>query len=149
MSGTPYFTKDTAKREWYVVDVNGQVLGRAAAGIAKLLTGKNKPEFTPGQDCGAFVVVINADKIRVTGAKLHDKIYYRASGYPGGLYQRTFAERMNLHPEEVIRDAVKGMLPRNKIGNRLITKLKVYTGENHPHAAQEPVLMPAEQLAKL
>lgn len=149
MSKTAYFTKEQVKRDWYEVDVSGQVLGRAAAGIAKLLIGKNRPEYTPGQDCGGFVVVVNADKIRVTGSKHDDKIYYRASGYPGGLHQRTYAERMKLHPEEVIRDAVKGMLPHNKIGNRLITKLKVYRDAKHPHAAQEPVVIPADQLSSI
>jgi large subunit ribosomal protein L13 len=149
MSNTPYFTKDRVKRDWYVVDLDGQVLGRAAAGIAKLLIGKNKPEFQPGQDCGGFVVVLNAGKVRVTGNKLLDKKYYRASGYPGGLHTRTLQERLDLQPQEVIRDAVKGMLPHNKIGNRLITKLKVYTGSEHPHSAQEPSTLSFEQLAAL
>jgi large subunit ribosomal protein L13 len=139
MSKTAYFTKGTADRKWYTIDLEGQVLGRAATKIAALLVGKDVPEYTPGQDCGAFVVALNADKIRVTGRKQEQKIYYRASGYPGGLKQRTFSERMQLQPEEVIRDAVKGMLPKNKIGSRLITKLKVYRGAEHPHAAQLPV----------
>jgi large subunit ribosomal protein L13 len=146
---TSYFTKEKVERKWYVVDLDGQVLGRAAAGIAKLLIGKNTPQYTPGQDCGGFVIVLNADKVAVTGNKMEDKIYYRASGYPGGLHQRTFAERMKLQPEEVIRDAVKGMLPHNKIGNRLITKLKVYRGGSHPHAAQEPVAVSKEMLVAL
>jgi large subunit ribosomal protein L13 len=146
---TSYFTKDQVERKWYVVDLEGQVLGRVAAGIAKLLIGKNSPQYTPGQDCGGFVVVLNADKIVVTGNKVEDKIYYRASGYPGGLAQRTFGERMVLQPEEVIRDAVKGMLPHNKLGNRLITKLKIYRGGSHPHSAQEPVVVSGETLATL
>jgi large subunit ribosomal protein L13 len=146
---TPYFTKETVDRKWYVVDLDGQVLGRAAAGIAKLLIGKNTAQYTPGQDCGGFVVVLNADKVQVTGNKVMDKHYYRASGYPGGLKTRTYGERMVLQPEEVIRDAVKGMLPRNKLGHRLITKLKVYRGSSHPHAAQEPVIVSGESLATL
>jgi large subunit ribosomal protein L13 len=149
MSKTPYFTKESVKRNWYVVDLEGQVLGRAAAGIAKLIIGKNKPEFQPGQDCGGFVVVLNADKIRVTGNKLQDKMYYNASGYPGGLRTRTLAERLTKQPTEVIRDAVKGMLPHNKVGSRLITKLKVYSGSDHPHAAQEPETVSFEQLIAL
>jgi large subunit ribosomal protein L13 len=146
---TSYFTKEKVERKWYVVDLENQVLGRVAAGIAKLLIGKNVPQYTPGQDCGGFVVVLNADKVAVTGNKVQDKIYYRASGYPGGLHQRTFGERMKLQPEEVIRDAVKGMLPHNKLGNRLITKLKIYRGGAHPHAAQEPVVVSGETLATL
>src|SRR5438128_798765 len=133
MGNTPYFTKDNVKRNWYVVDLEDKVLGRAAAGIAKLIIGKNRPEFQPGQDCGGFVVVLNADKVRVTGNNLEDKKYYNASGYPGGLRTRTLQERLTKQPAEVIRDAVKGMLPHNKVGHRLITKLKVYTGSDHPH----------------
>jgi large subunit ribosomal protein L13 len=138
MSKTPYFTKDRVERPWYVVDADGQLLGRFAATVAALLIGKNRPEFTPGQDCGGFVVVINADKISVTGRKLQQKKYYNHSGYPGGLRERTLAQRMGRDPDGVIRDAVKGMLPKNKLGSRLITKLKVYTGPEHPHAAQMP-----------
>jgi large subunit ribosomal protein L13 len=149
MSNTPYFTKETVKRNWYVVDLEGQVLGRAAAGIAKLLIGKHRPEYQPGQDCGGFVVVLNADKVRVTGNKFYDKKYHFSSGYPGGLRTQTFEERLTKRPCEVIRDAVKGMLPQNKVGHRLITKLKVYTGSDHPHAAQEPETVGFEKLAKL
>jgi large subunit ribosomal protein L13 len=138
MSKTPYFTKDRVERPWYVVDADGQLLGRFAATVAELLIGKNRPEFTPGQDCGGFVVVINADKISVTGRKLQQKKYYNHSGYPGGLRERTLAQRMGRDPDGVIRDAVKGMLPKNKLGSRLITKLKVYAGPEHPHSAQMP-----------
>ena len=149
MSKTPYFTKDQVERPWYVVDLEGQVFGRACTKIAALLIGKNRPEYTPGQDCGGFVVVLNADKIKVTGTKLDNKHYYRHSGYPGGIRSRTLAERIEKHPEELIRSAVKGMLPHNKIGNRLITKLKVYTGSEHPHGAQNPTVLTAEQLAAI
>jgi len=138
MSKTPYFTKDRVERPWYVADADGQYLGRFAATVAELLIGKNRPEFTPGQDCGGFVVVINADKISVTGRKLQQKKYYNHSGYPGGLRERTLAQRMGRDPDGVIRDAVKGMLPKNKLGSRLITKLKVYAGPEHPHSAQMP-----------
>jgi len=138
MSKTPYFTKDRVERPWYVVDADGQMLGRFAASVAALLIGKNRPEFTPGQDCGGFVVVINAEKISVTGRKLQQKKYYRHSGYPGGLRERTLAQRLARDPEGVVRDAVKGMLPKNKLGSRLITKLKVYAGPEHPHRAQLP-----------
>jgi large subunit ribosomal protein L13 len=138
MSKTPYFTKDNVERKWVVVDATDQVLGRFSSLVAGLLIGKNTPNFTPGQDCGVFVVVKNAAKIRVTGNKLKDKLYHHHSGYPGGLKTRTLEERLARHAEEVIRDAVKGMLPRNKLGNRLITKLKIYNGEDHPHQAQLP-----------
>lgn len=149
MSKTPYFTKDVVERPWYVVDADGQVLGRFAQAVATLLMGKNRPEFTPGQDCGGFVVVLNASKIRVTGNKLSAKQYHHHSGYPGGLKSRTLEERLKRDPQEVIREAVKGMLPHNKVGNRLIIKLKAYSGSDHPHAAQTPEVISAEQLAKL
>jgi large subunit ribosomal protein L13 len=147
-NNTPYFTKERVERSWYVVDLTDQVLGRAATGIAKLLIGKAEPQFTPGQDTGAFVVAINADKLRVTGRKLDQKIYYRHSTFPGGLKARTLSERMDVNSAEVLRDAVKGMLPHNRLGRRLITKLKVYSGENHPHVAQQPAVVTSEQLAQ-
>jgi len=147
MSTTPYFTKERVERPWYVVDADGQVLGRLAVGIAKLILGKNRPEYTRGQDCGAFVVVLNADKVQVTGRKLSQKIYYWHSGYPGGMRSRTLKQRLASNPAEVIRDAVQGMLPHNKLGARLITKLKVYNGDQHPHKAQQPQVVTAEQLA--
>ena len=149
MSKTPYFTKDRVERPWYVVDAEGLTLGRLAQGIAKLLIGKNRPEFTPGQDCGGFVVVTNADKFTVTGTKLLNKKYYRHSGYPGGIRHRTLEQRLARDPEEVVRDAVKGMLPSNKLGNRLITKLKVYRSADHPHSAQQPEAVSFEQLKSL
>lgn len=149
MSKTPYFTKDRVERPWFVVDAEGQILGRMAQGVAKLLIGKNQPHFTPGQDCGAFVVVVNADKFIVTGRKLQGKIYYNHSGFPGGMRERTLEKRMVADPQEVVRDAVKGMLPSNKLGNRLITKLKVYRGTEHPHEAQMPQEISAEQLSRI
>ena len=149
MSKTPYFTKDRVERPWYVVNIDGHVLGRAAAGVAKLLIGKHEPTFTPGQDCGAFVVVLNASKITVTGNKMLQKKYYHHSGYPGGISSKTLEQRMAQQPTEVFRDAVKNMLPHNKLGKRLITKLKIYAGSEHPHSAQLPKEITVEQLAVL
>ncbi len=145
---TPYYTKSDVEREWYVVDAEGQVLGRLCAGVARLLMGKHKPTFTPGQDTGAFVVVVNAGKVRLTAGKENSKIYYRHSGYIGGLKSITFAEKMKKSPRKVVMDAVRGMLPHNKLGDRLITKLKVYAGADHPHQAQKPVVVSPEQLGK-
>jgi large subunit ribosomal protein L13 len=125
-------------REWYVVDAEGKTLGRLATRIADTLRGKDKPQFTPHVDTGDFVVVVNAEKIAVTGKKLDDKIYYRHSGYPGGLKQRTLREQLERQPTEVLRRAVRGMLPRNRLGAAQLSKLKVYTGPEHPHTAQQP-----------
>ena len=125
-------------REWYLVDAEGKTLGRLATQIADTLRGKRKPQYTPHVDTGDFVVVVNAEKIAVTGNKLQAKIYYRHSGYPGGLRSRTLAEMLERRPEEVLRKAVKGMLPRNRLARAQITKLKVYAGPEHPHAAQSP-----------
>jgi large subunit ribosomal protein L13 len=126
------------ERRWYVVDAEGQNLGRLATRIADTLRGKNKPQFTPHVDTGDFVVVVNAEKISVTGKKLDEKIYYRHSGYPGGLKQRTLREQLERRPTEVLRTAVKGMLPKNKLAARQLTKLKIYAGPEHPHTAQAP-----------
>jgi large subunit ribosomal protein L13 len=126
------------ERRWYVVDAEGQTLGRLATRIADTLRGKNKPQFTPHVDTGDFVVVVNAEKIAVTGKKLDEKIYYRHSGYPGGLKQRTLREQLERRPTEVLRTAVKGMLPKNKLAARQLTKLKIYAGPEHPHTAQAP-----------
>src|SRR6201746_1243164 len=126
------------ERDWLVVDATGQTLGRLATQIADTLRGKRKPEFTPHCDVGDFVVVINAGKVAVTGNKREQKRYYRHSGYPGGLRSRTLGEQRERRPEEVIRRAVRGMLPRNRLARRQITKLKVYPGPDHPHAAQKP-----------
>src|ERR671911_1273316 len=125
-------------RDWYVVDAEGKILGRLATQIADTLRGKRKPQFTPHVDTGDFVIVVNAEKIQVTGKKLDDKIYYRHSGYPGGLRERTLGEQLARRPTEVIRKAVKGMLPRNRLARQQLTKLKVYAGPDHPHEAQEP-----------
>jgi len=128
-------------RDWYVVDAEGKTLGRLATQIADTLRGKNKPAYTPHVDTGDFVIVVNAEKIRVTGKKLDQKIYYHHSGYPGGLRERTLREQLDRRPEEVLRKAVRGMLPKNKLANAQITKLKIYAGPDHPHAAQSPVPM--------
>jgi large subunit ribosomal protein L13 len=129
-------------QRWYVVDAEGKTLGRLATQIADTLRGKHKPEYTPHIDTGDFVVVVNAEKIGVTGKKLDDKIYYRHSGYPGGLRQRTLREQLQRRPTEVLRAAVKGMLPRNKLARAQIRKLKIYTGPEHPHQAQAPEPLP-------
>ena len=126
------------QRDWYVVDAEGQTLGRLATRIADALRGKRKPEYTPHVDTGDFIVVVNAEKIHVTGNKLEQKTYWRHSGYPGGIKSRTLAEMLERRPEEVIRKAVKGMLPRNRLARQQLTKLKVYAGPDHPHAAQQP-----------
>ncbi|HFD38345.1 MAG TPA: 50S ribosomal protein L13 [Anaerolineae bacterium] len=130
-------TKDI-EREWFVVDAEGQTLGRLASRIAPILRGKHKPIYTPHMDCGDYVIVINADKVRVTGRKLDQKMYYRHSGYPGGLKSISLRDQLAQHPERVIEAAVKGMLPKNKLGRRMFKKLKVYAGDSHPHQAQQP-----------
>lgn len=129
---------ETRARQWYVVDAEGKTLGRLSTQIADLLRGKGKPEYTPHVDTGDFVVVVNAERIVVTGKKLTDKLYRRHSGYPGGLTSRTLADMLERRPEEVIRIAVKGMLPRNRLARKQLTKLKVYAGPEHPHTAQKP-----------
>jgi large subunit ribosomal protein L13 len=129
-------------REWYVVDATGKTLGRLATQIANVLKGKHKPIFTPGMDCGDFVVVVNAEKIRVTGHKLDEKIYYAYSGYPSGLSEITLRKQLATHPERVIQSAVMGMLNRNRLRRQLVKKLKVYAGPEHPHAAQQPKPFP-------
>ena len=126
------------KRGWYVVDAEGKTLGRLATQIADRLRGKNKPEYTPHVDTGDFVVVVNAEKIAVTGKKLDEKMYYRHSGYPGGLAAARCASSSTASPTEVLRKAVKGMLPRNRLGRAQLTKLKIYAGPEHPHEAQAP-----------
>ena len=132
------------EQRWYVVDAEGQTLGRLATQIADTLRGKRKPQYTPHLDTGDFVVVVNAEKIAVTGKKLEQKMYYRHSGYPGGLRARTLAQELERRPTEVVRKAVRGMLPRNRLARRQITKLKVYAGPDHPHAAQKPTPMELE-----
>jgi large subunit ribosomal protein L13 len=125
-------------RKWYLVDADGQTLGRLATRIAATLRGKNNPAFTPHVDCGGFVIVVNADKLRLTGAKLQKKIYYRHTGYPGGVRAETAGKMLARRPEQLLREAVTGMLPHNRLGRRLIGKLKVYSGSEHPHTAQQP-----------
>lgn len=127
------------ERRWYLVDAEGQTLGRLASQIATILRGKNKPTFTPFLDTGDHVVVVNADKVVVTGRKTDQKMYYRHSGYPGGLKTKSFRQMMQTRPERAIEIAVRGMLPRNRLGRAMVKKLKVYAGPIHPHAAQQPV----------
>ena len=131
-------TPQDRERNWVLVDANGQNLGRLSTQIADLLRGKRKPTYTPHCDVGDFVVVVNAEKISVTGKKRTEKMYHRHSGYPGGLKSRSLNEMLERRPEEVIRIAVKGMLPKNRLARKQITKLKVYAGPEHPHAAQKP-----------
>lgn len=134
-----YVTKASdVKREWYVVDAAGQTLGRLATRIARVLRGKDKPIFQPNIDTGDFVIVVNCDKIVVTGNKLNDKMYYRHSGYPGGLKSISLRDQLQLHPDRVIYQAVRGMLPHNRLGRQQIKKLKIYRRADHPHAAQQP-----------
>jgi large subunit ribosomal protein L13 len=134
-----------AQRQWYVIDAEGKILGRMATEIAKVLRGKHKPIFTPNQDAGDFVVVVNARGLRLTGTKLEKKIYFRHTEYPGGIRERTAAEMLQEKPEELVKLAVKGMLPKNRLSRKLVTKLKVYAGPDHPHNAQkpEPLAIPA------
>jgi large subunit ribosomal protein L13 len=127
-----------AQREWYIVDADGKILGRMASEIARVLRGKNKVIFTPNADTGDFVVVINAKRVRLSGHKLDDKIYYRHTNYPGGIRSRTAANLLENKPEDLIHLAVKGMLPKNRLGRKLAAKLKVYAGAEHPHEAQKP-----------
>ncbi|MFQ6015116.1 MAG: 50S ribosomal protein L13 [Anaerolineae bacterium] len=129
---------DNIKREWFVVDAQDRTLGRLASEIAKVLRGKHKPIYSPHLDTGDYVIVINADKVRVTGNKLDQKVYYRHSGYPGGLRSITLREQLRRHPTRVIKAAVWGMLPHNRLGRRIIKKLKVYASDSHPHRAQQP-----------
>jgi large subunit ribosomal protein L13 len=132
-------------REWYLVDAQGLTLGRLATQIADTLRGKRKPQFAPHVDTGDFVVVVNAEKIAVTGNKLDQKMYHRHSGYPGGLRSRTLREQLDRRPAEVIRIAVRGMLPKNRLSRKQLTKLKVYVGPEHPHESQNPQPLTLEQ----
>ena len=127
-----------SQRRWYVIDARGKILGRIATEIAKVLRGKHKPCYTPNQDAGDFVIVVNAREIKLTGAKLDKKIYFRHSEYPGGIRERTAAQMLEEKPEELVTLAVKGMLPKNRLSRKLVTKLKVYPGPEHPHDAQKP-----------
>ncbi|NTU43340.1 MAG: 50S ribosomal protein L13 [Nitrospirales bacterium] len=135
---TQFAKKEDINRKWYVVDAKDQILGRMATQIASYLRGKHKPTFTPNVDTGDFMIVINADKVKVTGNKLIDKKYYSHSGYIGSITEKSLKERMEKEPEKVIWDAVWGMLPKNRLGRSMITKLKVYSGPEHGHQAQKP-----------
>jgi len=138
---TQFASKDDVEHKWYLVNAEGAVLGRLAVKIANYLRGKNKPVFTPNSDTGDFIVVVNADKVKLTGKKLDKKIYYRHSGYPGGLKAETAKERLRKKPEGVIIDAVWGMLPKGRLGRAILKKLKVYKGPEHPHKAQKPEIL--------
>ncbi|MBN1203226.1 MAG: 50S ribosomal protein L13 [Anaerolineae bacterium] len=129
------------QREWFVVDAKDQTLGRLATQIAQILRGKHKPIFSPHMDVGDFVIVLNCDKIHVTGNKLDDKMYYRHSGYPGGLRSLTLRQQLDKFPDRVIQAAVRGMLPKNKLGRKMIKRLKIYAGDTHPHQAQKPKVL--------
>jgi large subunit ribosomal protein L13 len=133
--------KEDITQEWYLVDAQDRILGRIATQIANILRGKNKPVFTPYADAGDFVIVTNAEKVRLTGNKLENKCYYRHTGYPGGLKTKTAQEVLTKKPEDLILLAVKGMLPKNRLGRKLIKKLKIYAGNVHPHEAQQPKLL--------
>ncbi len=139
---TYYPRSEDIQREWLIVDADGENLGRLASRIARALMGKEKPTYTPGVDVGDFVIVVNAEKIAVTGKKLDEKIYYRHSGYPGGLKQITLREQLERFPDRVLIAAVKGMLPRNRLGRKQLRKLRVYAGPEHPHGAQRPKPLP-------
>ncbi|MDO8747446.1 MAG: 50S ribosomal protein L13 [Thermodesulfovibrionales bacterium] len=138
---TKFAKKTDIEYKWYLVDAKDAVLGRLAVKIAVCLRGKNKAIFTPNVDTGDFVVVVNAEKVRTTGKKLDDKIYYHHSGYPGGIKAKTLRERLSKEPQKVISDAVWGMLPKNRLGRAMLKKLKVYKGSAHPHAAQKPEIL--------
>ena len=143
---TPFPSIDSIERNWYVIDADGQRLGRIASEIANILRGKNKPTYTPHLDTGDFVIVVNADKISVTGKKRSQKLYRRDSGRPGGMKVETFAQLQARLPERIIERAVKGMLPKNSLGRQLFTKLKVYAGPSHPHEAQQPQALKIQTL---
>jgi large subunit ribosomal protein L13 len=137
-----YSTKPAEiRRKWYVVDAQGKTLGRLASRVAVILKGKHKPEYAPHLDVGDFVIVVNADKIHVTGRKLDQKIYYRHSGYPGGLSEITLRNQLEKHPTRAVQLAVRGMLPKNRLGRKMLRKLKVYASPEHPHAAQMPEIL--------
>jgi large subunit ribosomal protein L13 len=137
-------TKEELDRKWYLVNAEGKVLGRLSTELAKILKGKNKPTYTPHLDTGDFVIVVNAGKVTLTGKKLKDKIYYHHTGYPGGIKEMTAEKLLAKKPTEMIRMAVKGMLPKNSLGRQMIRKLKIYAGPNHPHEAQKPISLEAK-----
>lgn len=129
------------EREWFLVNAEGKTLGRLAAEIARVLRGKHKPIYTPHLDCGDYVIVVNAEKVRVTGRKLDQKMYYRYTGYPGGIKSINLRDQLQKHPERVLQAAVRGMLPKNRLGRKMLRKLKVYAGDSHPHQAQQPKVL--------
>ena len=133
--------KETVERKWYVIDAKDVALGRVASKAAHILRGKHKPTYTPHIDCGDYIIIINAEKVKLTGNKLVDKKYYSHSGYPGGLRERTAKEMVEKYPVEMVEKAVKGMLPKNRLGRQMYKKLFVYVGENHPHMAQKPEVL--------
>ena len=135
---TSSLTTNDIVQKWYLIDCSGKKLGRLSVQIANILRGKNKPEYTPNSDVGDFVVLINAERIEISGNKSKDKIYFKHTGYPGNLKEINFQDLLNKDPEKVLRNAVKGMLPKNRLNRKIINKLKVYSGENHPHEAQNP-----------
>ena len=140
MMNSTYVTKpDEVERDWYVVDAEGQTLGRLATRLATVLRGKHKPIYSPSVDCGDYVIVVNAEKIHVTGRRRDQKVYYSHSGYTGGLKEITLRQQLDTKPERVIESAVRGMLPKNKLGRKMIRKRKVYSGPEHPHDAQQPM----------
>lgn len=136
---TLFETPRTKKQGWYLVDAEGVTLGRLSARLARILMGKHKPSYTPHEDVGDYIVVINASRLNVTGKKMTDKVYYSHSGYPGGIKARVLKDVLSTHPTRVLEHAVKGMLPKNRLGRAMIKKLKVYSGETHPHQAQSPI----------
>jgi large subunit ribosomal protein L13 len=138
-----YFPKGEIARKWYVVDAEGQTLGRLASRVARILSGKNNPRYTPFLDTGDHVIVINAAKVKLTGLKAEKKVYRRYTGYPGGLREEQYRQRIERRPEAVVQDAITGMLPKNKLGRAMASKLKVYRGDKHPHVAQKPEALPS------
>ena len=138
---TQSYKRTDIEESWLLIDAKGKTLGRLASEVASILSGKNKPEYTPNADLGDFVVVVNANEIHVTGKKLDQKIYYRHSGYPGGIKSKPLRDIMENSASDAIKSAVKGMLPKSKLGRQMFTKLKVYNDDNHPHAAQKPVTL--------
>jgi large subunit ribosomal protein L13 len=138
-----YFPKGEIARKWFVIDADGQTLGRLASRIARILSGKDSPKYTPFMDCGDHVIVINAEKVRVTGLKADKKVYYSYSGFPGGMKAEEYKKRFQRKPEQIVEEAITGMLPHTKLGRAMAGKLKVYRGDKHPHAAQKPEVMAA------
>ena len=136
---TVYTKKSDTDKQWYIINAKDQILGRLASYVARILLGKNKATYSPSVDMGDFVIILNADQIKVTGKKATDKIYYNHSRFPGGLKQRTFNEMIEKHPEKVLYTAIKGMLPKNRLGRQMLTKVKIYANDTHPHDAQSPI----------